>query len=119
MRAAAAGAVGEGLAVLYGQRLPAPARGWRREGPALRGGKQGDGDHEVSILIRLGDEDRAGRAPSNVSMMIIRPPQQGHRSAGESVCVSPSALLGGGLGAASNCRALSILSARTAPANRP
>jgi hypothetical protein len=41
----------------------------------LGGWKQGDVDHEVSILIRLGDEDRAGRAPSNVSMMIIRPPQ--------------------------------------------
>src|ERR1700722_15555359 len=38
--------------------------------------------HEVSILIRLGDGDRAGRGPSNVSTMIIRPPQHGQRRAG-------------------------------------
>src|SRR6516162_346952 len=47
----------------------------------LRGGKGSD-DHEVSIPIRVGDGDRAGRGPSNVSTMIIRPPQQGHRCAG-------------------------------------
>jgi hypothetical protein len=35
---------------------------------------RGDG-HELSILIRLGE--RAVRAPSNVSTMIIRPPQHG------------------------------------------
>src|SRR5215472_5996364 len=52
------------------------ARGEARR-TALQGGKRGD-DHEVSILIRLGDEDRAGRAPSNVSTTIIRPPQHGH-----------------------------------------
>ena len=40
----------------------------------MRGGKRGDG-HEVSILIRLGDGEREERAPSNVSTMIIRPPQ--------------------------------------------
>ena len=34
---------------------------------------------EVSILIRVGDGERAGRAPSKVSTMIIRPPQQGQR----------------------------------------
>jgi len=44
----------------------------------LRGGERGDG-HEVSILIRVGDGERAGRAPSKVSTMIIRPPQQGQR----------------------------------------
>ena len=37
--------------------------------------------HEVSILIRLGDGDHAGRGPSNVSTMIIRPPQHGQRRA--------------------------------------
>jgi hypothetical protein len=45
----------------------------------LRGGKDGAIAHEVSILIRLGDGERAGRTPSKVSMTIIRPPQQGHR----------------------------------------
>jgi len=43
----------------------------------LRGGKRGGG-HEVSILIRLGDGDREERAPSNLSAVIIRPPQHGH-----------------------------------------
>jgi hypothetical protein len=42
-------------------------------------GEDGDRDHEVSILIRVGAEERAGRAPSNVSTMIIRPPQHGMR----------------------------------------
>jgi len=37
--------------------------------------QRGD-DHEVSILIRPGGGGRAGRTPSKVSMMIIRPPQQ-------------------------------------------
>jgi hypothetical protein len=45
----------------------------------LWGGKRGDG-HEVSILIRLGDGERAGRAPSKVSTMIIRPPAIGAAS---------------------------------------
>jgi hypothetical protein len=45
----------------------------------------------VSILIRLGDAERAGRAPSTVSMMIIRPPQHGHRQADEGVSVWLSA----------------------------
>src|SRR5208282_3505357 len=68
-------ALGEGLATLRGLRLPAAARGWRRGGVALRRGQRGD-DHEVSILIRPGGGGRAGRTPSKVSMMIIRPPQQ-------------------------------------------
>jgi hypothetical protein len=51
---------------------------------------RGDG-HEVSILIRVGDGDCAGRAPPNVSMMIIRPPQHGHRRAVGGVSVSLSA----------------------------
>jgi len=83
---------------------------------------RGDG-HELSILIRLGDEDRAGRAPSNVSTMIIRPPQHGHRRSGEDVSVALSAsacaLWDETLGAASAWRARSMLRARTAPANRP
>ncbi len=37
---------------------------------------RGDG-HELSILIWAGDGERQGRGPSNVSTMIIRPPQQG------------------------------------------
>ena len=33
--------------------------------------------------MRVGAEDRVGRGPSNISMMIIRPPQHGHRRAGK------------------------------------
>jgi hypothetical protein len=76
----------------------------------------------VSILIRL-DGERAGRGPSNVSTMIIRPPQHGHRPADVGVSVSWSAsavgFSGEGSEAASNWRARSMLRARTAPANRP
>ena len=82
--------VAGGLATLRGRRAHVPARGWRRRRSTLRGGMRGDG-HEVSILIRLGDGDRAGRRPSNVSTMIIRPPQQGHRRAGETSSASLSA----------------------------
>jgi len=89
---------------------------------ALRGGKHGDG-HEVSILMRIGDGELAGRAASKVSTTIIRPPQQGHRRAGEGVSASSSASAhgrsGGVLGAASNWRARAMLRARTAPAMRP
>jgi hypothetical protein len=74
--------VGGGPANWRGHRCPAPARGRGRRGTALQGGMLGDG-HEVSILIRLADEGRAGRAPSKVSTMIIRPPQHGQRRAGE------------------------------------
>jgi hypothetical protein len=49
---------------------------------------RGDG-HELSILIRLGE--RVARAPSNVSTMIILPPQHGRRRADEGVSVSLSA----------------------------
>src|SRR5208283_2409293 len=42
------------------------------------GREDGDRDHEVSILIRFIANERAGRAPPNVSMMIIRPPQHGY-----------------------------------------
>ena len=119
MRRPGAGAAVEGaLATSCGRRLPAPGRGWRRRETALRGRKRSD-DHEVSILIWFGCGDRAGRAPSNVSMMIIRPPQHGHRCAGEGVSVSRSASAGRGLGAASNWRTRSMLWARTVPANRP
>jgi hypothetical protein len=45
----------------------------------------------VSILIGLGEDERAGRWPSNVSTMIIRPPQHGHRREDEDVSVSLSA----------------------------
>ncbi len=41
--------------------------------------------------MRLGDGDRAGRGPSNVSTMIIRPPQQGQRRAGGTSSASLSA----------------------------
>jgi hypothetical protein len=41
----------------------------------------------VSILIGVGDGERAGRTPSKVSTMIIRPPQQGQRRPDESPSV--------------------------------
>jgi len=83
---------------------------------------RGDG-HELSILIRVGDGERQGRGPSIVSTMIIRPPQQGQRRAGETSLAWLSASAHGRWGAAraaaSNCRARSMLSARSAPAMRP
>ena len=83
---------------------------------------RGDG-HEVSILIGLGGGDRAGRGPSKVSTTIIRPPQHGHRRKDEVGSASPSgsagALSGETLDGASSWRTRSMLSARTAPANRP
>ena len=78
------------LRVWRGQRSCGPARGWKRKRSGLRGGMRGDG-HEVSILIRFSDGDRPGRAPWNVSMMIIRPPQHGHRRAGNGASASLSA----------------------------
>ena len=74
-----------GLATWRGRR--ASCSGARLEAKSERRCEAGSAatDHEVSILIRLGDGDRAGRAPSNVSTMIIRPPQQGQRRAGEDV----------------------------------
>src|SRR6185312_3793912 len=59
-----------------------PTGGWRRRRSTERGGMRGDG-HEVSILIGLVDGDRAGRGPSKVSTMIIRPPQHGQRRGDE------------------------------------
>ncbi len=119
----AGAAVGGGRATWQGQRSRAPARGWRRKRSTFRGKVRGDG-HELSILIRFGDGDRAGRAPSNVSTMIIRPPQHGHRRAGEGALVSQSsepqsACAGGTCGVASAWRTRSMLRARTVPANRP
>ena len=108
---------------LVSARFPAPARGGRRREMALRGGKRRDDPHELSILIRFGDGERAGRGPSNVSTMIIRPPQHGHRCSGEggsvSLSASAGALWGETLGAASAWRARSMLRARTVPAMRP
>src|SRR5271166_4683073 len=74
---------------------------------ALRGGKRGD-DHEVSILIGVGDGERAGRTPSKVSTMIIRPPQHGQRRTGEAVSAALSGSARERSGAASNWRALDV-----------
>jgi hypothetical protein len=61
MRAAGVGAAaGERLRRSRGHRVRAPACGWRRKRSALRGGKRGD-CHEESILIGVGDGERAGR----------------------------------------------------------
>src|SRR5271165_1777680 len=70
--------VAGGLATSRGRRARVPARGRRRRRSTVRGGILGAG-HEESILIRVGDGERQGRGPSNVSTMIIRPPQHGHR----------------------------------------
>jgi len=60
MRGAGVGAaLGGGPPTLRGHRFPAPARGWRRGETALRGRERGDG-HDVSILIGVGDGERAG-----------------------------------------------------------
>ena len=72
-------ALGEGLRAANAQAPSVAAVGRRRGRSALRGGEHGAIAHEVSILIGLGDGERAGRTPSKVSMTIIRPPQQGHR----------------------------------------
>ena len=86
----------------------------------VRGGMRGDG-HELSILIRLGDGERQGRGPSNVSTMIIRPPRRGNAAQARRLPPDcrPRAKAGAHSLAASSCRARSMLSARTAPANRP
>ena len=113
-----------GPATSRGHRAHVPARGRRRRRrrSTVRGWTRGDG-HEVSILILLGDENRAGRGPSNVSTMIIRPPQHGQRCAGEtsSAWLSASTREGwdASCAAASKCRARAMLAARTAPAKRP
>ena len=82
----------EGIALVF--RRAAGGGGDRR----VRGGMRGDG-HEVSILIRLGDGDRAGRGPSKVSTMIIRPPQHGQRRAGGTSSASTVGLGAQGWGA--------------------
>jgi hypothetical protein len=124
MRAAGVyAAAGESLQRSRGHRVRAPACGWRRRRSALRGGKRGD-CHEVSILIGVGDDECAGRTPSKVSTMIIRPPQQGQRRPDESPSVSRSSKsqsvsAGERSGAASAWRTRSMLRARTVPAKRP
>jgi hypothetical protein len=114
--------VAGGLATSRGRRARVPARGRRRSRSTVRGGILGAG-HEESILIRVGGGERQGRGPSNVSTMIIRPPQQGQRRAGETSSAWLSASAHGRWGAAraaaSNCRAVSMLWARTTLANRP
>ena len=87
----------------------------------MRGGKR-DGGHEVSILIRAGEDHRRERAPLKVSTMIILSPQQGHGREGEGVSSRSASALGRSaevLGAASAWRMRSMLRARTVPANRP
>src|SRR5712692_8205671 len=82
--------------------------------------------HEVSILIVvIGAVGRCrGAEPrSKVSMMIMRPPQQGQGCCG--VCGSSTLVLAalmasiGSIGTASSSRARAMLSARVALARRP
>src|SRR4029077_10605352 len=102
--------VGKGLGTSHEHRVRVPARGWRGKRLMARGGTHGDG-HEVSILIRLGGGDCAGRGPSNVSTMIMRPPQHGHWCASvlASLAASACALPVEASGAASKCRTRSML----------
>ena len=74
--------VAGGLATSHGRRARVLACGRTLRRSWVRGGTRGDG-HELSILIRIADGERQGRGPSNVSTMIIRPPQQGQGRAGE------------------------------------
>ena len=83
-------------------------------------------DHEVSILIgaRAGVERWFGCCPrAKVSMMIMRPPQQGH-GRGSTRCWPMSAAAAVSVsveqgGAASNSRACATLAARLPLANSP
>src|SRR5438552_12942779 len=76
---------------------------------SIRLGRAFDRCHEVSILMATVGRYRGARPRSKVSMMIIRPPQQGQ--GGESVCGSLSWALSAGLasfcvaGTLSSCRA--------------
>ena len=71
-----------GLRGSCGHHVHVAASGRRRKRSTLGGGMRGAG-HDVSILIRIGEGDRAGRGPSNVSTTIIRPPQHWQRRANE------------------------------------
>src|SRR6202022_1285933 len=90
------------------------------------GGVPGGRGHEVSILIVTGEGVGRyfGSQPrSKVSMMIMRPPQQGH-GRGRMCCSLVAVALGVSEsferdGAASNWRARSMLAARSALANSP
>ena len=88
----------------------------------MRGGMHGDG-HEVSILIRLGDGDRAGRGAVEVSTTIIRPPQHGQRRKAKGhrprLSAPAHARWGADLGRGEQLSGALDVRARTAPANRP
>src|SRR5271169_237387 len=89
----------------------------------VRAWRPGDGAHEVSILIGTVGRYRGVEPRSKVSMMIMRPPQQGQGC--ESACGSLSPLLSAsvgarcGVGTLSRCRARAMLSARPPLAKRP
>src|SRR6516164_6253167 len=58
--------------------------------------RPGDGDHELSMRVGTAGRYRGPQPRSKVSMMIMRPPQQGQGCA--SVCCSPSLVLSPSLG---------------------
>ena len=101
------------------QSASALAKDQRRERAALWRGRRVEVDHEVSILIRLGE----GPARPNVSTMIIRPPQHGHGREGLGGSSSPGQLkapFGRACAAvASNWRARAMFRAQALPANKP
>src|SRR5260370_33620712 len=83
-----------------------------------------DSDHDVSILITIGDVAGRWRGEEprlNVSMMIMRPPQHGHgcESGFGSLEVVASAGLDDAIDASSNRRARAMVSARVPLASRP
>jgi hypothetical protein len=102
------------------------AGAWAPGGISNRVGRLGWRDHEVSILIAaMGAVGRyCGEQPrAKISMMIMRPPQQGQGCFG--VCGSLASVLAalmasiGSIGIASSSRARAMFSARVALASRP
>ena len=93
------------------------------DGSGYGGWRQGCDGHELSSPIAWRGHSRGWQPGSKVSMIIMRPPQQGqafHSSCSRpSPAPSPSSLDGAGSGTPSRRRANAILAARLALASRP
>jgi len=72
----------------------------------------------VSIQIRVGDGERPGREPSNVSTMIIRPPQHGHGRTGEAASAALSTSAGERSGATSGAASAAAIGLGSASGSR-